>query len=232
MTSALNAASLGTGSPPVQNCRNRATQAQTQPHSNSDDKYVFFSRDPVYNNQLELFMQQIAFFENSPNIGKGVKGSLFRHSQFWEYIGANQFILNTIKNGYVVPFVTTPPPMKFKNNKSAITNELFVDKSISDLLESGCVQEVPFQPFVISPLSVAENKASGKKRLFLDLSELNHYVQKRKVKFEDWNVAKHFFQKDCFLFKFDLKFGYHHLDICKKTAYIFFLQLEGRVLLL
>jgi hypothetical protein len=70
--------------------------------------------------------------------------------------------------------------MKFKNNKSAINNELFVDKSISDILESGCVQEVPFQPFVVSPLSVAENKAPGKNRLILDLSELNHHVEMKK----------------------------------------------------
>jgi hypothetical protein len=98
-----------------------------------------------------LFMQQITYFENSPDIGKGVKGSLFRHSQFWEYICANQFILNTIKNGYVVPFVTTPPPMKFKNNKSAINNELFVDKSISDLLESGCVQDLSSSALLVWP---------------------------------------------------------------------------------
>ena len=52
-----------------------------------------------------------------------------------------------------------------------------------------------FHPWVVSPLSVAENKGSGKKRLILDLSELNHYVEKRKVKFEDWNTVKHFFKQ-------------------------------------
>jgi hypothetical protein len=46
MTSAINATSSGTGILPVQNCQNRATRAQTQPHSNSD-KYVFFSCDSV-----------------------------------------------------------------------------------------------------------------------------------------------------------------------------------------
>ena len=66
-------------------------------------------------------------------------------------------------NGYVVPFTEIPPPMNIKNNKSAVKNEHFVDQSISDLLESGCVQEVPFHPWVVSPLSVAENKGSGKR---------------------------------------------------------------------
>lgn len=74
-------------------------------------------------------------------------------------------------------------------------------------MESGCIEIVPFQPFVVSPLSVAHNKGSGKKRLILDLSELNNFVDKKKVKFEDWNVALNFFNKDWFLFKFDLKSG-------------------------
>ena len=134
-----------------------------------------------------------------------------RHLLFWKSLGANQFIIDTIENGYVVPFTEIPPPMNIKNNKSAIKNEHFVDQSISDLLESRCVQEVPFHPWVVSPLSVAVNKGSGKKRLILDFqSDLNHYVEKRKVKFEDWNTA------NCFMFKLDLKSGYHHIDMCKK----------------
>lgn len=48
------------------------------------------------------------------------------------------------------------------------------------------------------------------------MSELNKFVDKKKVKFEDWNVVLNFFNKDCFLFKFDLKFGYYYIDICRK----------------
>ena len=145
-----------------------------------------------------------------------------RHLLFWKSIGANQFIIDTIENGYVVPFTEIPPPMNIKDNKSAIKNEHFVDQSISDLLESGCVQELPFHPWVVSPLSVAENKGSGKKRLILDLSDLNHYVEKRKVKFEDWNTA------NCFMFKLDLKSGYHHIDMCKKQLTYFSFSWKGR----
>jgi hypothetical protein len=98
------------------------------------------------------------------------------------------------------------------NNKSAITNEEFVGQAISDLLDSGCVHEVPFKPFVVNPLSVATN-SSGKKRLILDLSVLNKCVNKNKFNFEDWKLALQFFTKDSFLFKFALKSGYHHFDI-------------------
>lgn len=54
--------------------------------------------------------------------------------------------------------------------------------------------------------------SSGKKRLILDLSVLNKCV--KKDKFQDWKLALQFFTKDSFLFKFDVKSGYHHFDIC------------------
>ena len=103
--------------------------------------------------------------------------------------------------------------MFFKKNKSAIINSEFVDKSVSELLASGCVKELPFTPFVVSPLSVATNKA-GKQRLILNLSLLNKSVHKEKFKYEDWNVAIQLFSKGCYTFKFDLKNGYHHFDVC------------------
>jgi hypothetical protein len=55
--------------------------------------------------------------------------------------------------------------MFLRNNKSAITNEEFVGEPISDLLDYGCVHEVPFKPVVVNPLSVVTN-SSGKKRLY------------------------------------------------------------------
>ena len=60
-----------------------------------------------------------------------------------------------------------PPPMKFRNNKSALKNSLFVNEAITELISNGCILEVPFQPFVVNPLSVATQK-TGKKRLILD----------------------------------------------------------------
>jgi hypothetical protein len=36
--------------------------------------------------------------------------------------------------------------MKFKNYKSAIENNVFVDEAVSELINNGCIQEVPFQP--------------------------------------------------------------------------------------
>ena len=103
--------------------------------------------------------------------------------------------------------------MFLTNNKSAIINSDFVDKSVSELLASGWVKEFFFTPFVVSPLSVATNKA-GKQKLILDLSLLNKSVRKEKFKYEDWKVAIQLFSKGRYTFKFNLRNGYHHFDVC------------------
>ena len=166
---------------------------------------------------FENVMAQIRYFEKlevdcSKNF-KGVKGRLASHLEFWRKIGASDFVLDTIQNGYVIPFLEPPMSMFLKNNKSSLKNADFVDHAISDLLDTGCIQEVPFKPFVVNPLSVATQN-SCKKRLILDVSLLNKCVKKDKFKFEDWRLALQMFSKDCFMFKYDLKSGYHHFDIC------------------
>lgn len=53
------------------------------------------------------------------------------------------------------------------------------------------------------------------------MSQLNNYVLKRTIKFEDWDNAVDFFKIDCYLYKFDLKSGYHHIDIFRQQLTYF-----------
>lgn len=175
----------------------------------SDDKYFYCNvtdsnLDTNTCTEFSNFLEQVLFFENAEKTGifHGVKGNLAKHLNFWERIGASAFILNTIKGGYVIPFLVSPPSMNLRNTNSAFINHSFVDEAVADLVELGGVKEVPFKPFVTNPLSVASNK-SGKLRLILDLSLLNKYVRKDRFKFEDWKVAIQYFSKNCSVFKFD-----------------------------
>jgi hypothetical protein len=68
---------------------------------------------------------------------------------------------------------------------------------------------------------MAINKSYGKKRLILYLSELNTFVDKKKVRFEDWTLAFNYFTENCFLCKFDLKSGYYHIDLYRKQLTFF-----------
>ena len=72
--------------------------------------------------------------------------------------------------------------------------------------------EVQNKPHVINPLSVSTN-SSGKKRLILDLRYVNKNLWKQSVKFEDWESFQNYVKKDSILYKFDMRHGYHHIDI-------------------
>ena len=77
-----------------------------------------------------------------------------------------------------------------------------------------CFLPVEFveSPKVINPLSVSV-QSCGKKRLILDLRYVNQHIFKQRIKFEDWRVGLDCFEKGSHFTKFDLKRGYHHLDV-------------------
>ena len=143
-----------------------------------------------------------------------IKGNLRRNVEYWEKtLKASPFILSIIQQGYKIPFRYLPPSFEMKNNKSAKEHSEFVESSILELIVNKRIYEVK-KPFVSNPLSVAID-SKGKKRLILDLSSVNEFVWKQKVKFDDWKMFENFIDADgeAFLFKFDLKSGYHHVDM-------------------
>jgi len=93
-----------------------------------------------------------------------------------------------------------------------LSNAEFVSEEIKRLLAKGIVQEVQDMPYVVNPLTVAFGK-SGKARLVLDCRHLNPHLHLFKVKFEDIKVAEALFHPGSFLFTYDLKAAYHHIDI-------------------
>ena len=143
-----------------------------------------------------------------------VKGKLKQKVSFWENtIKANEAIIDIIKEGYKIPFLETPSEALFKNNKSAIENSDFVEKSILEMLKTGAIKESASPPKVVNPLSVSTD-SRGKKRFILDLRYINNYLYKDKIKFDDWKCFENYLEANKgYLFKFDLKSGYYHVDI-------------------
>ena len=140
-----------------------------------------------------------------------VKGSIKKCIRYWQDIGADDFILGTIDQGYKIPFYSEPEPMEFPKHASAFRHKTFVSNEIKALLSKGCVEKCE-KPEVINPLSVSVNSC-GKERLILDLRHVNANLLKFPVRYENLYDFSKFIQKDGFLIKFDLKSGYHHLDI-------------------
>ena len=207
--------------------RGRTTSASVVVEGATGVKTVLSSNDnkdsskkPAINDKYNYlhFDEQLAFFEfqeheNSSNKNISVKSRLRQHISYWKSIGASDFVLDIIEKGYVIPFKETPVRSVHKNNKSAVNNDTFVTQAISELVDSGCVVKTPFIPYIVNPLSVAEN-SSGKKRLILDLRLTNQFIWKEKNTFEDHKTALEYFTKDSYCFKFDIQKAFHNIDIC------------------
>lgn len=88
----------------------------------------------------------------------------------------------------------------------------FFESAISDLIRQGCGTEVFEKPITINPLSVSIQK-SGKKRLILDLRHVNQFLFKQKLRSEELSIAKEVLCPADYMFSFDLKSGYHDVDI-------------------
>ena len=183
-------------------------------NSISDQKVVKDTLEGIADD-LPVFEERFEF-ENSPNSIQTVKGRLRAQFSFWSLtLGANDFILRVIDKGYTIPFITVSQNAFFDNNHSAFMHADFVLEAIRELLLSGSVVQVSSPPHVVNPLSVSI-QSCGKKRLILDLRHVNKHIWKEKFKFEDIRNACVYLPFDHFMSKFDLKSGYHHIDILQE----------------
>ena len=78
-----------------------------------------------------------------------------------------------------------------------------------------------------SPLSVVSNTA-GKLQLVLNLRYLNQFLHVVRFKYEDLLIAALMFEANEYLFKFDLKSGYHHVDIHPDHSHFLGFQWEEK----
>lgn len=120
--------------------------------------------------------------------------------------------MDTIWNGYRIPFYTTPSSIYLQNNRTALHHSDFVIEAIHDLLIRGLIVECNQKPFVVNPLTVSV-QSNSKKRLILDLRHVNKHLWKTSVKFEDIRTAMQFINAKSFCFSFDIHSAYHHIDI-------------------
>ena len=132
------------------------------------DKYSLITTD--IDTKLELFIYELdnlthdyyEYKQGHANII--VKDKLKNHYSFWKSIGCYDYILDTILNGYKIPFYSTPSSICLQNNRSEIIQGEFVTQAMHDLLIRGLIEECENQPYVVNPLIVSPSN-SRKKRL-------------------------------------------------------------------
>jgi hypothetical protein len=77
--------------------------------TDSKDKYSLYSALPewgsVSNTDFDIFIEQVHYFEKCGTENfHGVKGRLAKHGEYWVKIGTSDFVLSTVKEGYIIPF--------------------------------------------------------------------------------------------------------------------------------
>ena len=157
-----------------------------------------------------------------------MKGRLKQHATFWENpLQASEGILSIIRHGITINFTTIPPRAILSNNASALKHKDFVVSEINTLLDSGCIKEQFVPPYVTNPLTVSEEE--DKCRLILDLRYVNVHIPKEYVRYDDWRIFTIFLEENGWAYKFDLKSGYHHIDVHETSQkYLGFSREEKR----
>ena len=142
-----------------------------------------------------------------------VCGNLRQNATFWrDTLQVSDFILGIVTEGYRLPFIKLPRPSFQDNRVTSVEDKCFVAEAIQELLASGCAVSVDSVPLVCSPLIVVA-KEGGKRRLVIDLRHVNNHLHKFRFRYEGLDIAAQLLEKGCWMTTFDLKSGYHHIEI-------------------
>jgi len=107
-------------------------------------------------------------------------------ADFWEHtLKAGPWVMEIIRHGYKVPFISEPDQDVLPNNASVRDNMEVTEGLIMELLQQGVLKMVSTKPHCVSPLGLVTRVINGeeKHRLIFDGSRLiNQYVDPPTVK--------------------------------------------------
>lgn len=138
--------------------------------------------------------------------------------EFWRTeLKAGDWVMETLKDGYVIPFKEFPPIYEEPNNSSATKDMDFVHQAVAELKRVGIIEFRTERPHCVSPLSVSIKISSNglpKKRLCLDGSRcINQCIKEQSVTLSHLQRALEMTREQDFQVKYDLKSAYHHIKI-------------------
>ena len=141
--------------------------------------------------------------------------------KYFEKLQPDPIVLDIVKNGLKLPFISQPGPYYEPNNQSCLTNIEVARKKISTWLKLGNITEVQSRPYCCSPLSVSEKidylTGERKKRPCLDLSRhINPLLKAKPLKLDDLNVCEKILEQGDFQACWDLTNAYFHVNVAKE----------------
>lgn len=147
-----------------------------------------------------------------PSPNAPVAGSLHRHREAWNEIGANRTILSWIECGIRIETYKTPPQHHEPPRPLQSQDMVFVSETIKEWLEKGVILASTSVPLITSRLGVVPKK-NGKKRLIIDMRFINGYIQAPKFQYEDLRVVLSYLEPGDWMTTMDLVDGFHHVMV-------------------
>ena len=137
---------------------------------------------------------------------------------FWQNeLQAGEWVMDVLTQGYVIPFVESPPAYEEANNKSAMQDMPFVIQAVAELKKRGVIEFRDEKPLCVSPLTVSKKfgrDGIAKNRLCWDGSRcVNLYVKEQKVVLSHLRRSLEITREGDFQVTYDLKAAYHHVRI-------------------
>ena len=137
---------------------------------------------------------------------------------FWQNdLQAGEWVMDVLTQGYVIPFVESPPAYEEANNKSAMQDMPFVIQAVAELQKRGVIEFRDEKPLCVSPLTVSKKFGRDgitKNRLCWDGSRcVNLYVKEQKVVLSHLRRSLEITREGDFQVTYDLKAAYHHVRI-------------------
>ena len=153
---------------------------------------------------------------NHPVTVDRVAGCLASHRDKWIHIGAEEWVLAILRDGYRIPFYVLPPltecPLVFGMYSPGSEKGKALDLEVQLLMEKGAIEMAPSTPGFYSHLFVVP-KTTGGYRPILDLSVLNRYVLKTKFRMETVKTVLSAVREGDWMTSIDLKDAYFQVPI-------------------
>ena len=150
------------------------------------------------------------FWECEKADDNSVAGRIKHFASFWEQkLKASKFIMDIIRNGYILSFENIPPPFYAQNNKSNFRETKFVEESILKLLTDGCIRSVKGTTSLHKPTNRRRKKFKAKASPRPQTHQQTYHS--KKFKYESLKNVSELYEKDVYLMTFDPQSGYHHV---------------------
>ncbi len=161
-----------------------------------------------------------------------VGGRLSIFWEQWEAIGADSWVLKTVKEGYQVPLIAQPPlagkPIHFPAYHIGSERHNALLQAVEDMVAKRAIEPAQSDPGFYSRLFVV-TKATGDWRPVIDLSALNKYVLCPSFKMETPKTILAALTRDQWLTSLDMKDAYFHILIHPKSRKLLRFCFQGKV---